>query len=163
MRTRYAALAIGCALGLAAPSYAARASLPTLTSEVYQATGDHAAIARRANTCAAQLLHSGLMTIPVIISSDPEAGTVVAHNTFQIPIGKGHGVFAVAFDARSTVSIEAKDGRFRIEYTDLELLMVHDWQPIDGTQSLVDSATATLNGISASLSQCIIAGSKSDW
>ena len=156
-------LAAVCSLIVVSPSLATRASLPTLTSEVYQTTGDHAAITRRANTCAAQLLHSGLQTIPTIISSDPEAGSVVARDTFKIPIGKGKGLFAVAFDARGEVTIEAKDGRYRMVWNNLELLMVHDWAPIDGTQSLVDSATATLNDIDAAVSECINKATKDDW
>src|SRR5690348_11105898 len=80
------------------PLHAARASLPSLTSQVYQADGDHAAITRRANRCAAQLLRSGLQTIPTIISSDPENGSVIARHIFKIPIG-GKGLFATAFDA----------------------------------------------------------------
>jgi hypothetical protein len=98
------------AVSLGSPAMAAE-YLTSVTSEVFQTEGTHDEIARRAQSCIAQKLHAA--NGPVILSSDPEAGIVTARNEFEygnLPRWK----------LRSTLTLEAKDGRFRMVHTNIE-------------------------------------------
>ena len=122
-------------------------------SEVYEAPGlGREAITRRALVCIPKFATSGLTTAPTIISSDPEAGFVQAHNVFKA-VG-----FAVP-TSRSTITFEAKDGRFRISHGDLAVMIGARWadanHPSKGTIS-------HLRGQSFQIANCIQQGPVSD-
>jgi len=144
----------------AARAMAAYPILSELSSDVYQAPSDHAAITRGATICAVRVLNRGLRTIPVITSAEPETGVVVALSAFKFTVRTFFG--PVIFDAQSTVAIEAKDGRFRITYSDLEMLYGNKWEAVEKTPRLVDGVRHELTGISTALASCINAN-KDNW
>jgi hypothetical protein len=82
--------------------------------EVYEAANlDHQAITKRALVCIPKFANSGLTTADTIVSSDVEAGYIQARNVWT---GYAGGTY------RSTVTLEAKDGRFRISHSDLGVM-----------------------------------------
>lgn len=102
------------AAGVSAPVKAAE-DLTIVTSEVYQIPGTPQEIAKRANICIAQNLTKGSNDDPLIISSDLNAGTIVARNSAE------YGALP-RWKIRSRFTFEAREGRFRIEQTNLERL-----------------------------------------
>lgn len=118
-------------------------------------TGDAKTLAKRGETCMAQTLKSGRADIPVIISSDPEGGRVVARSMFS---------FQPRYLARSTVVFEAKDGRFRISYTQNEMLdtVIGKWVAAFRRPDKGDDFTRIATDISNTVSACVTEA-KSDW
>jgi hypothetical protein len=104
-----ALLAAGIVLLTASP--AAAEDLLFVTSEVYQTPGSQSEIARRGQQCIAKNLHA--TDAAVILSADMDAGVVVARNALE------YGAFP-RWKIRSTFTLEAKEGRFRIVQTNLE-------------------------------------------
>ena len=100
----------GMMIVIAAPAGAAE-YLTNVTSEVFQTAGSHDDIARRGQACIAQKLHA--VDGPVILNSDPASGTVTARNSFE------YGTLP-RWKTRSTLTFEAKDGRFRMIHTNIE-------------------------------------------
>lgn len=98
--------------GLSAPAGAAE-YLTSVTSEVYQTAGTPKEIATRASTCISQHLAAGTTDSQLIISSDLDRGVIVARNALSYPDG------LLQWRVRSTFTFEARDGRFRIEQTNL--------------------------------------------
>lgn len=134
-----------------------RAAIPIepLTSQVYEATGDRAAIARRGTKCMAQMLKPGVRTAPTILTSDPESGVVVANNSLQYAEKL---LIPLVYDARSKVSLEARDGRFRLTHTEIEVLTPHGgWAPakVWSDKLETDALRTSLVKISADLADCI--------
>lgn len=89
--------------------------LTEVVSPVYEAAGTPPALARRAEACLSQQLGQ-TSGGPVILSSDPEAGVVVASNALEYRDGM------VPWRLRSRVTFEGRDGRFRITHTTIERL-----------------------------------------
>lgn len=111
--------------------------LTTLKAPSWKPVGEHQAITRRALTCIAQLLTPGVVDAPSVRSSDIEAGTIVATNSFHytyglLQVGSGH----------TTLTFEARDGPFRVTHTNIS----NCWTPIrdGGRSALGDSPVETL-------------------
>lgn len=98
----------------ASPAYAASKYLEQVESRVFQTTGDHQAITKRALTCINQIIRPGFINAPTVKSSDVDAGVIVANNGFDYSDGISKTM------ARTTLTFEAKDGRFKITHTDIE-------------------------------------------
>ncbi len=108
-RSILAFLVIACS---ADPAHSAE-YLTTVTSEVFQTNGTTRDIAARANTCISQHLSAGAVDAQVIINSDLERGVIVARSVLE------YDNF-MKWRVRSVFTFEARDGRFRIEQTNLE-------------------------------------------
>lgn len=119
--TKFLAVATG-GLMVATPAIAAE-YLTEITSEVYQAEGTTKEIAQRANTCISQHLAPGTTDAQLIVSSDLDNGVIVARNAAQYPDGLSN------WEIRSTFTLEAREGRFRIVQTNLERFN-RNWGPI---------------------------------
>lgn len=126
--------------------------LTRVESPVMEASGDHQAITRRALTCIAQLLTPGVVDAPSVRSSDIEAGTIVATNSFHYTYG------LLQVTGRTTLTFEARDGPFRVTHTNIEQLLDANqgWRPI-GTWRFSggDAAKAAIEGVTARLAQCV--------
>jgi hypothetical protein len=144
--------------GLSASAHAAE-YLTTVTSEVYQTNGTQSEIARRGQSCIARNIHA--TDGQVILSSDRDAGVITAQNAFE------YGSLP-RWQLRSTLTFEAKDGRFRIVHTNIERFndaalggagwygvgkwWGSDWKRVQ--KELTDRATA--------VAQCVMAPEKKD-
>lgn len=129
--------------------------LNRVESPVFETTGTHQEITKRATTCIAQIVKPGFTTAPTITSSDPEAGMVVANNAFVY----SYGALGIPMPnkARTTLTFQAKDGRFRIVHTSIEQFSDGSgWQPI-GTWRFSggDAAKEAIEAISQSLATCV--------
>lgn len=103
--------------------------LTTVTSEVYQTQGTPREIATRGSTCISQHLAPGTTDSQLIISSDLDNGTVVARSVLEFD---NDSLGLLVAKGRSTFTFEAREGRFRIEQTNLERFFdgSSGWHPI---------------------------------
>ena len=155
-------LVLGAAIAVLAASNATARGLldpyPTVGDIVFDpvsAMGDAKSLAKRGEACMAQILRSGRADIPVILSSDPDGGRVVARSMFS-PMTRYLG--------RSTVVFEARDGRFRISFTQNEMLdtIVGKWVAAFRQPNKGDDFTRVATDISNTVSSCVT-DTKSDW
>lgn len=153
-------LLVPIALSLSAPSQAAE-YLTSVTSEVYQTNGTPKEIATRAMTCMSQHLSPGTVDAQLVISSDLDGGIIVARSALE------YGSLP-RWKVRSRFTFEARDGRFRIEQTNLERFSDQfnvGWGPIGKwTGSQWKKAEAAYVASASLVAQCVISGpSRSDW
>jgi hypothetical protein len=148
-----ASAAISCSTPGLAAEY-----LTSVTSEVYQAAGTPEEIATRASTCISQHLAPGTTDSELIISSDLDGGVIVARNALKYTDG------LMPWEVRSLFTLEAREGRFRIEQTKLERFNDH-WAGIGKwAGSGWRKAEAAFKGSADTVAQCVINGSKrADW
>ena len=138
--------------------------LTVVTSEVYQTEGTPKEIATRANSCIAQNLSTGTSDEPLIISTDLEAGVIVARNSTE------YGSLP-RWKIRSRFTLEARDGRFRIEQTNLErfntnvLTGADSWGSIGKwTGSGWKKVEEVFAASAAKVAQCVLSGpAKENW
>jgi hypothetical protein len=136
--------------------------LNRVESIVFETVGNHQEITKRASTCIAQIVKPGLVNAPTIISSDVEAGVIVANNSFKFSRG------LLETTARTTLTFQAKDGRFRIIHTSIEQLLdaQQGWIGIGTwTFSGGDAAKEAIEAISQSLATCVKSNpaAKDNW
>lgn len=93
---------------MAGTTYAAE-YVDSIQSPVLEAAGDKAALTRRAATCLAQ--NGG--GAGQAIQTDTDGGTTVAPMLFP------YRDAGIPWSVRSTLTVEAKDGRFRMTHTNL--------------------------------------------
>ncbi|QFT75998.1 hypothetical protein [Erythrobacter sp. THAF29] len=105
-----AALAI---TGLTTSEAQAAEYLTEVTSEVYQTHGTVREITTRAQTCISQHLASGVTGGQLIINADLDGGIVVANSAIE------YGSLP-RWQIRSRFTFESREGRFRIQQTNLE-------------------------------------------
>jgi hypothetical protein len=127
--------------------------LERIESPVYETEGDHQAITKRAITCIAQTIKPGLTAVPTIISSDLDAGTIVANNQFIYTFGLGN---MLTYTARTILTFQAKDGRFRIINTDIE--DIYSGRPLPGSgpdewQKVINKKYAGANVLTSTVMQ----------
>lgn len=135
--------------------------LTEVTSEVYQAQGTTSEIAARARTCMSQHLASGVTGGELIISADLDAGIIVANSAIE------YGSLP-RWKIRSRFTFEARDGRFRIQQTNLERFNDQfnvGWNPIGKwTGSQWRGAETAFVASAASVAQCVQTGARrDDW
>ena len=96
-----------------------------LLSEVYEVSASRAELTRFATACVNQHATSGWIDIPTIESSDPESGMIVAINHLA-----GEGL--MGRDVRTTLTLEARDNRFRIAHSNFQLFgeWTLEWSPL---------------------------------
>lgn len=117
--------------------------------------GDPKTLAKRGETCMAKILRSGRTDIPTIVTSDPDGGQVVGRSVFSVPQG---------LLSRGTVVFEAKEGRFRISYTQTEMYdpIVRSWIAAFRRPGKSDDYTRIATDIANSVSSCVTEA-KADW
>lgn len=147
------------ALALASPAAAAE-YLTEVTSQVYQVPGTPREIATRANTCIAQNLRPGTVNAQHIVSSDLDNGIIVAQNALRFGS-------LPEWQIRSRFTFEAREGRFRISQTGLEMFndMAGGWGPIGKWWgSPWKKAEATFVASADAVARCVMAAPKrDDW
>jgi hypothetical protein len=135
--------------------------LTQVTSEVYQAAGTPREIATRASTCMSQHLSPGTTDSQLIISSDLDGGVIVARSALRYRDG------LMNWEVRSRFTLEARDGRFRIDQTNLERFndMAGGWGPIGKwTGSGWRRAEQAFVSSAATVAQCVTQGpAREDW
>lgn len=151
-------LALMYAVGvLAAPDY-----LTEVRSDPITAEGSPPEIASRGEACMARLLGSGRVGGELIISRDHSAGIVVARNALTYQDG-----WILRWEMRSRVTLEARDGRFRITHTNIERLneQAGGWTPVGKWRgSGWQKAEEALKGQTEQLAACITsAAAQDDW
>lgn len=130
--------------------------LTSVTSEVFQATGTQREIAARASTCISKHLAAGTVDAQLIITSDLDNGTIVARNA----IDQGG---LMRWQLRSRFTLEARDGRFRIEQTTLERFNQGRWGPIGKwTGSQWKGAEAAFKTSADGVARCVVSSSRQD-
>ena len=151
------------AIGLAAPSVAgAVETLERVDSQVYEAAGDKAALAARANACINRLVKP-ISGDNAVTSADVANGMITASNNFRFT---DHTMMiASPQQGRSTLKFEAREGRFRFAYTDIEVLY-GDWTPVKVfNRKSGASVTEGLAQVSDKVATCIKVGppKQLDW
>lgn len=145
--------------GLASPAAAAD-YLTEVSSQVYQTQGTPKEIATRAQTCIAQNLRSGTVNAPQIVSADLDNGVIVANNALRFGS-------LPEWQIRSRLTFEAREGRFRISQTGLEMFndMAGGWNGIGKWfGSPWKKAQATFEASAAAVAACVMSGPKrDDW
>lgn len=143
--------------GVSTPAIAAE-YLTSVTSEVYQTTGTPKEIATRASTCISEHLSPGTVDAQLIISSDLDGGIIVARNA----IDQGG---LMRWQIRSRFTLQARDGRFRIEQTALERFNQGRWGPIGKwAGSQWRGAEDAFRVSAAAVAQCVLADpARDDW
>lgn len=104
------------------------------TSPVHEVSADQETITRHAVGCVNQHATSGRTDIPTVKSSDPNVGTVVAINYLGAERGSLINPGALLNrDMRTTLRVDARDGRFRIVNDDFQLFSEWrvEWVHID--------------------------------
>ena len=156
LRHFYAVIALAA---LASPAAAAE-YLTEVTSQVHQTPGTPKEIATRASTCIAQNLRPGTVNAQQIVSSDLGNGIIVAQNALRFGS-------LPEWQIRSRFTFEAREGRFRISQTGLEMFndMAGGWGPIGKWWgSPWKKAEATFAASAAAVAQCVMSGPKrDDW
>jgi hypothetical protein len=144
-------------VGLGAPAAAAE-YLTSVTSEVYQTTGTAREIATRASTCISQHLSPGTTDAQLMVSGDLDGGVIVARNALSYSDG------LLQWRVRSTLTFEAREGRFRIEQTNLERFN-DAWGPIGKwTGSGWKKAEAAFTASARAVAQCVMTPPRrDDW
>lgn len=160
---RWFSIAIGVMAAAASSPASAAEYLTELGSEVFRAEGTPREIVTRASTCISQHLSAGTDS-QLIISSDPDGGVIVARNALE------YGSLP-RWKIRSTFTFTARDGRFRIDQTNLErfnansLTGVEAWGRIgkwtgSGWKKVEQNFAASATAVA----QCVVSGPKrDDW
>lgn len=135
--------------------------LTEVSSEVYQAQGTTNEIAARARTCMSQHLASGVTGGELIISADMEAGIIVANSAIE------YGSLP-RWKIRSRFTFEAREGRFRIQQTNLERFNDQfnvGWNAIGKwSGSQWRGAEAAFVASAATVARCVQTGARrDDW
>lgn len=146
-------------VALASPAAAAE-YLTAVESQVYQTPGTPKEIATRASTCIAQNLRSGTVNAPQMVSSDLDNGVIVAQNALRFGS-------LPEWQIRSRFTFEAREGRFRISQTGLEMFndMAGGWGGIGKWWgSPWKKAEATFAASADAVARCVMSGPKrDDW
>ena len=151
---RFLALAALLALATGSSALAAAPVVDRVESAVFETSGDHQAITRRGATCIAQVVKPGVVNAPTILNTDPEGGVVVANNAFEYV---DRFIIPTTEQARTTLTFEAKDGRFRVVHSSIErFFKPGGWGPV-GSGALVPttSLSARLAEISNGIAECV--------
>lgn len=153
---------VAAMMGLAALASPAAAAeyLTEVTSQVYQTPGTPKELATRAQTCIAQNLRPGTVNAQQIVSSDLDNGIIVAQNALRFGS-------LPEWQIRSRFTFEAREGRFRISQTGIEMFndMGGGWGGIGKWWgSPWKKAEATFAASADAVARCVIVGPKrDDW
>ena len=140
-------------LGLSVPAMAE--TFDSYESQVFETTGTHQDITRRAQLCVAQIVRNDqfnhIESGPVILANDPEAGQVIANSRLDMRS------MGLTNSLQSTLSVLARDGRFKITHTKI-LFAVENYgryDPIHIKSPYAAKARKALDSLDTSLNSCI--------
>lgn len=87
----------------------------------------------------------------MIVSKDAAAGVIVAYNAFS------YTQSLINWTIRTTLTFEAKDGRFRIRHTSIERFTTpYGWNPVGKwTGSKWQGVETAIQNVTASLANCV--------
>lgn len=130
-------------------------------SRVYEASGGPADIARRASSCIARLVKPGFTTAPTIVSSDIEAGQIVANSAFTFT---ERFIFVFDYTGRAKLLFEARPDRFRITFSEVEHFVDgYGWRPISRPKKHdPNGAESMMLAIADEVAECVTAPT-ADW
>lgn len=175
-----------------APLFAEMETLTEVNSEVYLTAGTVMDISKKAKSCMGQILHndevriadssagtgflsfaepgrgnhsSGITGGQIIIDADLEGGMITANNRAD------YGSRFIQRNVKSTVVFQAKEGRFKIDHTNIEVLMKdtgggHNKGYGPAFKIFAtgwEDAEATLKNISDKLAACIKDAKINNW
>lgn len=128
-----------------------------LVSDVYEVNASRSDLTRYATACINQHATSGWIDIPTIDSSDPEAGIVVAINHL-----KGEGL--MGRDVRTTLTLEARDGRFRIAHSNFQLFgeWALEWVPLARSGNRWTRTQERLARQNTKIATCVTSAARDD-
>lgn len=126
-------------------------------AKVYEARGDVADLTRRAMVCIPRSIQPSRVDSPTIVNSDVAAGVVVGNNVFTFDDRWGRMTIPNQ-QARSTLTFEAKPGRFRITHANVQQFTPYGWRAPKDMTVLGDKLTA----ISDTVAACI-QGDSPNW
>lgn len=150
MQNTTATLCLAFSLLGASTATVAADYLTEMPGQVFTATGDAATLGRQAKVCVGKQLSSGVAGGQVIQADD--GTTIVAANAITYPDG------LMRWNMRSRVTIETRDGRFRIGHAQIERFndKFGGWQPVGKwTGSGWAKAAAALQKTTDDLAHCI--------
>lgn len=163
-RTVFLSLA-ALTIGLSVDANAA--NIDEVDSQVYTATGTRQQILARAAVCVAQVMRPGIPNAPLILSRDNTAGVLVIDNYTHF------SARLVTWALHTTMTLEAKNGRFRIVHTGIEQtadpqgpMSAHpSWVPVSkGFPNPWKHAQQAIEDVSTRLANCVTRAPKpSDW
>jgi hypothetical protein len=107
--------------------------------------------------CIPRSIQPSLLDSPAIVNSDVAAGVVVGNNVFRFDDRWGPMVIANQ-EGRSTLTFEAKPGRFRITHANIEQFTPFGWRAPKDASVMKNK----LLGISDEIAACIQADS-ANW
>lgn len=126
----------------------------SVESPVYETPGEPPELARKASVCMGKILKPGFTTAPTIIAQDIEGGRIVANNAFNFG---DYFMFKTITEGRSTLTFEARPGRFRLVNTDIQEFTLNSWSAVlDPKKPRADDIRGTLNGISDRVAKCVM-------
>lgn len=164
--------------------------LDSIESAVIEASGTAQEITKRAMVCIPRIVRNDEIAIKdsatsligplnmaeksrgvgggsVIVTSDIESGTIVANSRVDFP-----GTMGIGRNARSVITFQAKDGRFRITHSAIETLQkdtgistnVGYTKQGKGWGSGWEKAQAALEGVTAKIAECVSnPAASTDW
>lgn len=161
---------------MAAVSVGAADTAPfTVESGVIEATGSAKEIAQRARVCVVQHVHYDSVQLNdasassqaaggnLFVTDDPESGIVAANS--RVPFK----MMLTQWSAQSVVTILARDGRFKIQHTNVQAAMLSTgYTHNDGYRRVGEEVRGekqvakALTDLSAKLAECIQAN-QADW
>lgn len=130
-------------------------------SRTFEVTASREEIARHAVGCINQHATSGFLDVPTIQSSDPALGVIIATNHLS-----AEGWRAVGRDTRSTLRLDARDGRFRFSNSDLMGFSEWGlaWTPLARSGRRWERIQERLDQQAEAVAECIQDGvSGDDW
>lgn len=132
---------------------------PPISSPVFEVAADKETILRLAVGCVSQNVTSGSMDIPTIRSSDAAAGVIIATN-YLPKVGGG----LLGRDIRTTMRLEARDGRFRIFNSNVGLFSEFklEWSPLPQGDSRWPRLEERLSEQASAISSCVSAAADTD-
>jgi hypothetical protein len=132
-----------------------------MVSKTFEVAASAEEITRHAVGCINQHATSGFLDVPTIQSSDPALGVVVATNYLS-----REGWRAVSRDTRSTLRLDAREGRFR--FSNADFLGFSEWSlawsPLSRSGGRWDRVRERLDEQAEAMADCIQRGiGDNDW
>lgn len=158
--------AVGVVLAGLLCAASVQAAVPVYAAEspVYEAAGSARDLARKGQGCIAQLVRPALTTIPTLVSADVESGVIVANNALHY---EEASIVPLPYTVRSTLTFEAREGRFRIRHTDIGVLAEKaprlGWSPAMRGKSGFSRAERELGALNERIAACVMRDVASDW
>jgi len=173
----------GCATGAQSSMPDNKKYLEVVESDVIKLDASKQEIAKRGAACMSQIIQNSSVHVDdsssgwfgnnnnvsggqVIVQNNPENGIVVATSRLDY-----RGKSLLTFNVQSTVTLLAKEGRFKIRHTNImEAQKSTGYMANDGYNKVGrwagsgwETTKEVLDGLSSRISQCVIKGGSTKW